>query len=76
MTRMSIDQFRAALADPAHDGAAMRAYRRLARHARAAEAMVGHEWPTWPPIAASSADGAPAKHLPEWAAWPPVAATA
>lgn len=74
MTRMSIDQFRAALADPADDGAAMRAYRRLARHADAARAIVDHDWPTWPPVAASTGR-APAKRLPEWAAWPPVAAT-
>jgi hypothetical protein len=65
MWRISIQQFRAALADTANQGGPLRAYRAITRHP-ATEARVVGDWPTWPPVAAAAGwypwqDGAAAR---------------
>jgi hypothetical protein len=59
MTRTSIQQFRASLADGADQTAAMRAYRQIARRPAPADGRVGIDWPTWPPAAAAGGDWVP-----------------
>jgi len=61
MNRISIEQFRAALADPADRTAPMRAYRQIAHRSAPAGARVGAEWVTWPP-AVNAARG-------DWVPW-------
>jgi hypothetical protein len=48
MPRVSIQQFRAALASRAEPGPLVRAYRALARRPEAGAAMVLSEWAAWP----------------------------
>jgi len=62
MSRISIRQFRAALADPADESTSTRAYRRLARLPAAIGGSVGVEWVTWPPAAA-------ARDFADWPIW-------
>jgi hypothetical protein len=54
MPRVSIQQFRATLAGRSDQGAAVRAYRALARRPEAA-AMTFVDWVAWPPAAAPAA---------------------
>jgi hypothetical protein len=58
MDRVSIQQFRAALADPANPSGAVRAYREIARRSRTAPRLATGEWIPWGAAAAG------------WAAWP------
>src|SRR6185436_7269495 len=44
MPRMTIQQFRAALADPTNSSGALRAYREIARRARTAPRMATGDW--------------------------------
>lgn len=61
MSRITIQQFHAALADGADQSRPLRAYRALTRRS-AAEARVGGDWAVWPPAAALG-----------WVQWPEVA---
>lgn len=63
MTRTSIRQFRAALADPADESRLTRAYREIARTPRHVAAMVGTEWAAWPAAAAT------ARAFADWPTW-------
>lgn len=68
MPRISIQQFRAALSDRSDQGAAMRAYRELARRAEVAAGLHLGEWATWPPALATAGEWIP------WGAQPASAA--
>jgi len=52
MPKVSIQQFRAALAGRSEQGDIMRTYRELARHPQVASGMLFAEWAVWPPAAA------------------------
>jgi hypothetical protein len=54
MPRVSIQQFRAALASRSEQGAAVRAYRALARRSRIAAETRFVDWVAWPPAAATA----------------------
>lgn len=62
MPRITIRQFRAALADAADQSRPTRAYREIARR-RAPERRIAGDWVTWPPAAAAVA----------WKPWPDAA---
>ena len=47
MPRMTIEQFRAALADRSSPGALVRVYRELARRPELAGGVVYGDWPVW-----------------------------
>ena len=47
MPRISIQQFRAALAGRSQPGALVRAYRELTRRPDLASGMVHNDWPIW-----------------------------
>jgi hypothetical protein len=49
---MSIQQFRAVLSSRSEQGAAIRAYRALARRPEVASGILLSEWTIWPPAAA------------------------
>jgi len=51
MPRMSIQQFRAALASRSEQGPVVRAYRELGRRPETAAGMKTPEWVNWPPAA-------------------------
>ena len=53
MSRTSIQQFRAALADTANQSGPLRAYREFTRRP-ALDARTAGDWPTWPPVAAAA----------------------
>ena len=59
MSRITIQQFRAALADAADQSRPLRAYREITRRT-AADARVAGDWAVWPPVAAAAG----------WVAWP------
>jgi hypothetical protein len=85
VTRTTIRQFRAALADTADESTLMRAYRRSARTPRYVAERVGGEWAVWPPAAetrgfadwpvwnesaAAPAQATPAAHpFADWPVW-------
>jgi hypothetical protein len=51
MSRMSIQQFRAALARRPEEGPLVRAYRALARRPEVASGPLFSEWAAWPAVA-------------------------
>lgn len=53
MSRTSIQQFRATLADTANQSGPVRAYRALTRRP-AVDARIAGDWAVWPPVAATS----------------------
>jgi hypothetical protein len=63
MARTGIRQFRAALADHAHESTLMRAYRQIARTPRHVAAMVGGDWAAWPTATAE------ARSFADWPVW-------
>ena len=52
MPRVSIQQFRAVIADRSEQGTVVRTYRSLARRPVVETAMAFGDWVTWPPAAA------------------------
>ena len=62
MSRISIQQFHAALADTADQSRPLRAYREITRRT-AADARIAGEWTVWPPVAAAAG----------WVPWPEAA---
>jgi len=55
MSKVSIQQFRAALAGRSSPGALVRAYRELARRPELAAGMVYGDWPVWNQVDAPAA---------------------
>lgn len=66
MRRISIQQFRATLADGAVSSALVRGYRELAARPALPEDVTAVEWAAWPALAALQDV--------DWGSWPPVAA--
>ncbi|MFL5385676.1 MAG: hypothetical protein ACJ8GN_24435 [Longimicrobiaceae bacterium] len=54
MPRVTIQQFRAALANGADQSPLTRAYRQIARGSASGAEKVGSEWLTWPPALATA----------------------
>jgi len=75
MPRISIQQFRAAIAGRADDDA-VRAYRELARRPALAVAMRGVDWVAWPPAAQTRTGAAAVRACRELAQRPDLAAGA
>jgi len=55
MPRVSIQQFRAALASRSEHGPLVRAYRALARRPEVGAGLAFSEWAAWPAVAAPAA---------------------